>query len=141
VLHLDEVKNTPNALLSSLKEKAQFDRYHDWMENASGTQPREVGIYIRESGPVFYELLSPGSLGRLSGTIATDPARPFLKIGDRTFSMRDLLALDRDATAKLTQLKAENSGVPLRDLLRQHFGTMEDTFRTLGREYGTKETR
>ncbi|MEA2173778.1 MAG: hypothetical protein QOD00_1370 [Blastocatellia bacterium] len=141
VLHLDEVKNTPNALLSALADKAQFDRYRTWIEHASGAQPREVGIYIRETGPGFNELLRTDYLDRLEATVGADHARPFLKIGDRTFSMDDLRAMDRDATAKLGQLMAQNRGVPVRDLLRQRFGTMEETFRTLGREYGTKEAR
>jgi len=53
VVHLDEVKDTLNAFISKMQAERQFRRYRVWLRAASTDQKREVGVYIRQTGPKF----------------------------------------------------------------------------------------
>lgn len=84
-----------------------------------GTPKREVSVYVQRTGPRFDEILDPGRIKALEERIARDPNRPFLTIGEYQFSIADLKAVEADA-------------------MNQLFGSVEDTFKTLGRSYGSK---
>ncbi len=144
VIHLDEVKNTPNALVSKLREQ-QFDRYAQWMNegiNLPTEEERVVGVYIRQTGPGFDQILDSGRFQRLSSTIVSDDTKPFMKVGEYTFSLNDLKNIQQDAFQKLTEIINENkrNGVKVKpsDLAKQYFGSLETTFQTLGKIYGQK---
>jgi hypothetical protein len=144
VIHLDEVKDTPNAFVSKLKEQ-QFDRYAEWIDegkNLSTPQDRVVGVYIRQTGPGFDQILDSARFQRLSNTIVSDDTKPFMKIGEYTFNLNELKSMQQDALQKLGEIIAENKKngeqVKPSELAKQYFGSLEKTFQTLGKIYGQK---
>jgi hypothetical protein len=143
VLHIDEVKDTPNAFVSKLEEN-QFDRYSEWLNkgvDTSGNQQRMVDVVIRNTGPGFDQILDKGRFARLSGTIVKDKSRPFMKVGSHIFSLNDLEEMYDDAIKKLGEIHADNKAkginIPFKDLAKQYFGSVEKTFETLGKTYGS----
>lgn len=152
MLHLNEVKNTPNAFVSKLKEGAkkkdggQFKRYADWMQegNKKG-QIRQARVYIRNSEPKFHEIIDERVLTILSENIAKDDTtETILQIKNTKFSFDELQNFYQDAKRKLGELiKQEKKSNPNVDvgkligsLLNQHFDSMEQAFETLGKTYG-----
>ena len=82
VIHLNEVKNTPNAFVSKLKDgiskrkkdknyKGQFERYGEWIEKGTDqNQVRKAMVFIRNSEPNFHRIIDKVVLKELSKTIA-----------------------------------------------------------------------
>jgi hypothetical protein len=155
VIHVVEVKNTPVPLYNVLDksigkaaigkpEEAQFGRYRIWTtEGKKLGQVREVEVRVVNSGPSFHELLTVERLRELKRTVVKDSSKGVLKIGDYKLSYSDLLRMEADMTTKLDQIIADRKSRGLSsdiDALRKHyFGTLEDAFKTLGKEYGVKE--
>ena len=151
VLHLNEVKNTPNAFVSKLKEtadKGQFKRYRDWIAKGTELKPaqiREVTVYVKNSQPNFHTIIDKRTIKDLRKTIANhNPDATVLQVGSRNFSLDELQQLLQDAEKKLGELiqqeKELNPNINVKELigslLNQHFDSMEDTFKILGRTYG-----
>jgi hypothetical protein len=155
VIHVVEVKNTPVPLYNVLDksigkaaigkpEEAQFGRYGKWIDKGNkGGQVREVEVRVVNSGPSFHELLNVDRLDELSKTIVKDPSKGVIKIGDYKLSYNDLVRMESAKNKKLTELltEANKRGININreQLEKQYFSTIEDAFRTLGREYGVKE--
>lgn len=144
VIHLNEVKNTPNAFVEKLKEE-QFDRYAEWIDkgkNLPNPQERVAEVYIRQTGPGFDQILDSARFQRLSNTIVSDDTKPFMKVGEYTFSLNDLKNVQQDALQKLGDIIAENkrNGIKVKpsELAKQYFGSLEKTFQTLGKTSGQK---
>jgi hypothetical protein len=147
VLHLDETKDTFNALVSKVKETTnaqpgnpkQFGRYSEWIDNGTAAgQTRQVNIFVRNSGPNFDRLLDTTTLNTLQNTVGKDPAQPFLRVGDRSFSINDLRQMQTDAEAKIADYISKNGTANLNQWVKDNFGSVEQAFKTLGKEYGTK---
>ena len=145
VLHLNEVKNTPNAFVSKLlegvkKENGQFKRYADWVEKgAKQGQVREAIVYIKNSKPNFHRIIDKDVLDALSDTLAKNNVNKIiLQIGERKFSYRDLEELTADSSKMLKKIK-KNTGMGIGDILKKHFDSLEETLKTvepLGKTYG-----
>ena len=156
-LHLVEVKNTPNAFVSKLKETAskeakdqtyegQFTRYRRWMEKGSDRgQARQAMVYIRNSEPKFHEIIDERVLKILSENIAkNNKTETIIQIKNVRFSYEEIQLLLKDADKKLRELiKQEQKLQPnmkVRDLIKivlnRDFDSMEQTFKTLGKTYG-----
>ncbi len=149
VLHLDEVKDTFNALTSKIDESIkatnegseakQFGRYDEWIRKGADTgEVRQVAVVVRKSGPGFDSLLDPARIGELSSTIGQNPNQQILQVGNRALSVNDLKSIYKDARTKLGQLMKENTGKKPVDLAKEYFGSLDKTFETLGKEYGTR---
>jgi hypothetical protein len=144
IIHITEVKDTPNAFVSKLPE-SQFDRYKQWVDKGKTLltpQERVAEVYIQRTGPGFDEILDSGRFRRLTDTIVSDVNKPFMKIGEYNFSLNDLREMERDALNKIREKMAENqrNGLKVKpsDIAKQYFGSVEESFKTLGRTYGTK---
>lgn len=149
MLHLNEVKDTFNALTSKIDEgiKAankgadpkQFERYGDWVEKGKTVgETRNVTIVVRKSDPGFDALLDPRRIDELEKTAGGDLTKPILQVDGRTLSISDLRQIENDAMNKLGELIAKNPNKKPADLAREFFGSVEKTFTTLGKTYGKK---
>ena len=137
VLHLDEVKATPNALTDKMQKGRQFGRYETWAGEGTSQAPRQVGVYVRDSTTNFHTLLRGDRLNALSRTFGGDAIRA-IRIGNREFTVAELRVLDADASQHLAVLQRQHPQTGVGDLLKNHFNSMEQTFRELGKEYGQK---
>ena len=150
-LHLVEVKNTPNAFVSKLKETAdngQFDRYRQWIEKGSQLKPlqvREVTVYVKNTQPKFHEIIDKRTLNALKESISHfSQSTAILEIGEKKFSYDELQEFYKAADKKLRKLVKEeqklNPNVNIRELigalLDEHFDSMEKAFEIMGKEYG-----
>lgn len=147
VLHLDEVKDTFNALTTKLDDSIkadaanpkQFNRYGEWVEKGNKTgEIRQATIKVRNSDPGFDTLLDKDRLKILSDTIGKNPAQTILEAGNRKFNMNDLNQMYQDAIKKLGELKKQNPSKSFVELSKEYFGSVEKAIQTLGKEYGTK---
>ena len=149
VLHIREVKNTPNAFVSKLKEGAsreakepnyegQFTRYRRWIEKgADNEQVRQAMVYIRNSEPKFHEIIDNDVLDILSRNIAKEnKTETIIQIKNVRFSYDELQEFTKDAYKKLSKLKKKNKKATFSELADQYFNSMEQAFETLGRTYG-----
>ena len=144
VLHLNEVKNTPNAFVSKLLESSkkedggQFGRYANWIETgAKQNQVREAMVYIKNSEPKFHEIIDSDVLTELSETIAKDNKNiPIIQIKNTKFTYNELKQFTDDAYAKLRELKKKNKKMSFVQIADQYFNSMEDAFKTMERTYG-----
>ena len=143
VLHIREVKNTPNAFVEKLKktyQKGQFRRYRDWVEKGATLKPkqiREVTVYVNNSQPNFHAIIDKQTLDALGDSIAKhNPDATVLQVSSRKFSLNELQKLTRDSYKKLGELKKLNPEVSFTELANQYFDSMEDAFEILGRTYG-----
>ncbi len=128
VVHLDEVKDTPNAFVSKMGEQRQFERYQAWLARGKN---REVNVYIRNTGPKLYRILRESILNDLNDTIVRDISRPFFRIGQHVFSMKNLDEMDQEAGRIVVILRAKYPELSLGDLLDHYFGTLEDALKTI----------
>ena len=142
VVHLDEVKDTPNAFVSKIEQSRrttsnqdvfkQFDRYGAWLEKGDVLgQKRVVGVVIRLTGPNFHLILEEDILGILERTVVRDPALHFFKVGGETFSMSELRQMYADAERAIGIKIAQNPGVAISVLLNRYFNTLEETVETI----------
>jgi hypothetical protein len=147
VIHLDEVKDTVNALTSKIDDgiKAakkgadpkQFERYGDWVKQGGAVgQKREAIVVVRNSSSGFDSLLEKRRIDELGKLANGDLEKPILQVGRRVLSTNDLAQIERDAMAKLGGLISENPGKKPVDLAKEFFGSMDKTFETLGKKYG-----
>ena len=148
-LHLVEVKNTPNAFVSKLKEAAsreakdqnyegQFTRYQRWMKKGSDQgQVRRAMVYIRNSEPKFHEIIDKDILEILSDNIAKEnTTETILQVKNVQFSFDELQKFTKDAYRKLGELKKQNKKASFSELADRYFNSMEQAFETLGKTYG-----
>jgi hypothetical protein len=148
VLHLDEVKDTPNALGQKLKAGEQIGRHIEWMNreimNPATHQPRvkRVGYYCRATQPKFDGVLSEDVISNLELLGSLQPGVAFVRIGDAEMTpaaLRELytraiawLRDSRDALKEdpevLKDGKVDNSSV-----FRKYFDSLALTRQTLDR--------
>jgi hypothetical protein len=144
ILHLIEVKNTFRALTQKLKEEitakknsnktGQFERYGQWVNRAAN---RNVMVVIRDSDQDFYRLLEEDYIYLLAGCVRGKFAKPFLQIDNRIYSIFDLRQMSMDSRRKMAQLVNETEEDET-DLINEYFNSVETTFQTLGKQYGSE---
>jgi len=128
VVHLDEVKDTPNAFVTKILRSDQFKRYREWL----GKGPkRKVGVDIRNTGPKFHRILEEKVLKSLEQTIAHDLSGQFFKVGDQVFSMKELRQLYQRAVDALGHTRRVNPELGMGTLLDRYFDTLEETLHTV----------
>ena len=144
VIHLNEVKNTPNAFVSKLREGikkedgGQFKRYADWVEEGTTqNQTRQAMVVIRNSEPNFHSIIDNSILKELSGTIAKNNKDiPIIQIKDTKFTYNELKKFTKDAYKKLRELKELLPELEFAEIADEYFNSMEDAFKTMGQTYG-----
>ncbi len=148
-LHLHEVKNTFRSLTQKLREEiqasnntgkvGQFERYGQWVNLAKN---RNVMVVIRDSDQDFYRLLEEDYIYLLAGCVRGQFAKPFLQIDNRIYSISDLRQMSMDSRRKMAELveqtEEDETGEDETDLINKHFNSVEKTFQTLRKSYGTK---
>jgi hypothetical protein len=144
ILHLVEVKNTFRALTQKLREEidanknrnkiGQFERYGQWVNRAEN---RNVMVVIRDSDQDFYRLLEEDYIYLLAGCVRGKFAKPFLQIDNRIYSISDLRRMSMDSRKKMAELVEETQETE-NSLIEQYFNSVEDTFSTLEKEYGSE---
>jgi len=110
VLHLDEVKDTPNAFATKIKDKGddtQVKRQARWLEQETLDEhgkpyEKRVSYFVRADGPKFDDILSPTVIDNL-GQIEDNqkPNLPFITIGSESFTRSALKKMLDDAYAWL----------------------------------------
>lgn len=153
VVHIDEVKLAPTTFTSKLdggskkSDGGQFGRYQTLIDDgkASG-ETHKVTVAIDQTGPGFDKLLDNKRLTAVGSFLSQgDTSQPVIKVGNRFFSVDDLKQMDADATKfvsqKIQEAAEAGTGQPpgkiAKEVIKTNFDTMESTFATLGREYGT----
>ena len=143
VLHLNEVKNTPNAFVEKLRKTAdggQFARYSEWIEKGTKLNPpqaREVTVYVKNTQPNFHYIIDSQTLEALKKSIAQhDSTATILEMGGKKFSFDELQKLTKDAYKALKKIKKKNPNMEFTEIADEYFDSMENAFKTLGKEYG-----
>lgn len=107
VLHLDEVKDSPNALGQKAKDGEQIGRHAEWlakdvMDPETGEwRVKRVGYFCRTGGPKFDVLLSDEAISNLELLALMQRDIPFLNIAGEALRITDLRAIYDAAIAWL----------------------------------------
>ncbi len=126
--HLDEVKDTPNAVADKIGA-GQNKRYRKWREEASD---RVVSLVVTSGQPSFHAILDKKLLDEWESVIGSGSAKQ-IQIQGRSFSVTELRQMMDEARDFIGAEMRRTGGTP-RDIMKTYFDTLEDALIALGRE-------
>ena len=138
VLHLDEVKDTPRAAATKLKDGTQAKRQMEWLKRPVRDRPdlkKQVGYWIQATGPRFDDLLENAPLRSLDDVdkLQYRAGLPFIKIAAQSFTAAGLRKLYDDAVQWLKDSREGyvSRGMQVSEAAQTYFATLEKAQETL----------